>query len=264
MRSHYFTKKIGGAALMLAMLLGVGLVSTASAQIRYDDRYGYGRNNDQVRWTKDRTRQYAYLLGYHQAYTEGSEARENGYNTNYKDAPGYRNDANGWLAWMGYQSDYRSRYRDGYRDGFNDGANYRTRRYDRDDVERVLGGNLKEVYQDDRWDRYDRRDRRNDRRDDRWDDRNGNRNGRYNRQEILRIAQQNAYNDGMRHGQDDRRRNRSYNYSDSGEYRNATNGYRPEYGDREVYRQGYREGYQRGYNDGYRNTTGNRRWPWSN
>ena len=253
MKLHQFITKLGGTALTLGMLLSVGMVSTANAQ-RYEDRYGYGRNDNQVRWTKDRTRQYAYVLGYHQAYAEGEEARERGFRTNYRDSVTYRNDTNGWLAWMGYQNDYRTRYRDGARDGFNDGQNLRQRRYDRDDVEQALGGNLQRTYGDD-WERYDRRGRRNDRNDDRY--------GRTNRQEVFRIAEQNAYNDGFRHGQDDIRRNRGYNYSDSNEYRDALRGYRSEYGDREIYRQGYREGYQRGYNEGYRNTS-NRRWPWSN
>ena len=262
MRLHQLIKKSGGTAMMLAMLFAVGMVSTANAQYRTNDRYGYGQNDDRVRWTKDRTRQYAYLLGYHQAYAEGAEAREQGYRVGYRESSTYRNDTNGWLAWMGYESDYRARYRDGARDGFNDGQNNRNRRYDREDVERVLGNNLKQAYGDDRYDRYDRRDRRNDRNDrnDRWDDRSGG----VNRQEIYRIAQQNAYSDGLRHGQDDRRRNRNYNYSDSNDYRNATRGYRSEYGDRETYRQAYRQGFQQGYNDGYRgNNTGNRRWPWN-
>jgi hypothetical protein len=242
----------------LVMLFGFGLTAGANAQGRYDGRYdqdrnGYGRNDDRVRWNKDRTRQYAYLLGYHNAYSEGRDAAERGFRGNFKDSQGYRNDLNGFLAWMGYRDDYRDRYRKGYEDGFKDAQSRRARRYDRDDVERVLGGNLKEVYgngrdYDDRWDRD--RDRGRD-----------NRGGRYDRQEVYRIAQQNGYQDGLRSGQEDRRYNRRGEYLNTNEYRNGLSGYRSEFGDRNAYQQGYRDAFRRGYEEGYRSTTGNSRWP---
>jgi hypothetical protein len=247
-------KKMAISTFALVMLFGFGLTASANAQGRYEQD-GYGRyENDRVRWTKDRTRQYAYLLGYHQSYSEGRDLREQGYRGNGKDTQGYRNDSNGFLAWMGFQNDYRSQYRRGYEEGFRDAQNLRARRYDRDDVERVLGGNLKEVYSNDR--DYDDRDGRWGRGRDR-----DNRDGGYDRQDMYRIAQQNGYQDGLRSGQEDRRYNRRSDYRGANEYRNAANGYRREYGDRNLYQQTYRDSFRRGYEEGYRSTTGNSRWP---
>jgi hypothetical protein len=245
-------KNLAISTFALVMLLGFGLTTGANAQGRYDqDRNGYGRDDDRVRWTKDRTRQFAYLLGYHNAYSEGRDATERGFRGSFKDSQGYRNDLNGFLVWMGYRDDYRDRYRKGYEDGFKDAQSRRARRYDRDDVERVLGGNLKEVYgngrdYDDRWDRNRGRDNRGD---------------RYDRQDVYRIAQQNGYQDGLRSGQEDRRFNRRSDYRNANEYRNGLSRYRGEYGDRNAYQQGYRDAFRRGYEEGYRNTTGNSRWP---
>lgn len=264
MRVNDSIKKFAVSTFAMVMLFGFGMVANANAQGRYDqDRYGYGNNDDdRVRWTKDRTRQYAYLLGYHQSYSEGRDYSERGYRGNPKDVPGYRNDTNGFLTWMGYRDDYRSQYRRGYEDGFKDAQNGRARRYDRDDVERVLGASLKDVY--DNNGRGNGRDRDYDRDNDRRGrdrDRDDDRNGRYNRQEIYRLAQQNGYQDGLRRGQEARRNNRRSEYDRADEYRNALRGYRWEYGDRNVYQQGYRDGFRRGYEEGYRNAGGNSRWP---
>lgn len=249
-------KKFAISTFAIAMLLGFGLVADAKAQGSYNqDRYGYGRDDNRVRWTKDRTRQYAYLLGYHQSYSEGRDYQEQGYRGNPRNVPGYRADTNGFQDWMGYREDYRSQYRRGYEEGFRDAQNGRARRYNRQDVERVLGANMKDVYNDDR--DYDdsfnyRRGRDRDRSD---------RNGRYDRQEIYNIAQQLGYQDGLRRGQETRRYNRRSEYDRTDEYRNALRGFRAEYGDRPAFQQGYREGFRRGYEEGYRNTTGNSRWP---
>ncbi len=244
---------VSGAALTLALMLGITVA--ASAQYRnYDDRYY--RYDDQVRWSKERTQDYAYKLGYHNAYTEARRAYENGYRVSYRDMPGYRNDTNGYLAWMGHQSDYRSAYRRGYEAGFNDSLAGRPRRYNRQDVERVLGADLEETYEDPyyRNDPYYRGGRNRGHDDD-------YRYGRYGRSDIYRIAQQNGYRDGLRHGEEDRSRRRGYDYSHSDRYRDATSGYRSEYGDREAYRQGYRDGYRRGYDEGYRQNNSRSRWP---
>jgi len=60
-----------------------------------------------------------------------------------------------------------------------------------------------------------------------------------------------GYNEGVRQGQNDARRGRSYSYSDHREYRNADDGYRGAYGDREYYRRAYRQGFQAGYGEGF-------------
>jgi hypothetical protein len=258
MNSNKFGRTVSGAALTLAMMLGIAIASGASTQAQYRD-YGRDSYGQQGTWSKERTRDYAYKLGYHNAYTEARRAYNSGVRPNYRDMAGYRNDSNGYLDYMRYRDDYRSSYRRGYEAGFNDSMNNRARRYDRADVERVLGRDLERTYESD--DRYDDRDYRD--RDYRNDDRDYRRGT--GRGEAFRIAQENGYRDGLRQGQDDANRRRRYDYNDDSRYRDASSGYRSEYGNRDAYRQEYREGFKRGYDEGYRRNGNNRggvRLPW--
>jgi hypothetical protein len=234
------------------MMLGITIASAASAQAQYrdydrNDRYGYGQ---QGYWSKERTRDYAYKLGYHNAYTEATRVANLRHRPSARDMEGYRSDTNGYKDFMRYRDDYRSSYRRGYEQGFNDSMNNRERRYDREDVERVLGADLERTYEDGRY-----RDHRRDGYNDTW------RNGR---NDIYRIAQENGYRDGLRQGQDDANRRRRYDYNDDNRYRDASSGYRSEYGNRDAYRNAYREGFARGYDEGYRRNGNNRgvRLPW--
>ncbi len=254
-------RRLGGTALTLAMLLGICFAASSTAQAQYRDYDRYG-NGDQVRWPQSRTRDFAFALGYHNAWTEGNEAAKRGYRPNHRDMPGYRNSDNGWKSWMGHDDTYRDSYRKGYEEGFKDGQSNRQRRIRRQDVERILGDNLRNVYGDNRYDgfddRYDYDGRNNDRYDDRYDNRDGNRNN------IMRIAQENGYRDGQRHGREDVNRRRGFDYDDSSEYRSADRGYRSQYGNRSAYQQVYRDAYRQGYEDGYRNRSNNRggfQWP---
>jgi hypothetical protein len=225
--------------LSLVILLALAIAAATARAQYYDDR---------ASWDKEREKRYAYLLGYHTGYSEGRDTRS--YRVSYREMPGYREGVNGYLVWMGDRDTYRDYYRKGYKEGFEDAQHYRPRRYGRDDVEAVLGARLKDVYSEDRYDDdYDHR-RRRDHDDHR---------GRYSRDEVYRIAYQNGYSDGFRHGGEDGERHRSYNYEHASRYREATRGYRSEYGDRDFYRRAYREGYRRGYDDGYRRSY--RRWP---
>jgi hypothetical protein len=251
-----FGRTVSGAALTLAMMLGITIASGASAQAQYRDYDRNGGYGQRGYWPKERTRDYAYKLGYHNAYTEARRAYNSGYRPSAKSMPGYHADTNGYLDYMRYRDDYRSSYRKGYEQGFNDSMNNRARRYDRGDVEQVLGRDLERTYEDDDWrDRDNRGDRRGGYNDD-W------RNGRNN---MYRIAQDNGYRDGLRQGQDDVNRRRRYDYNDDSRYRDASNGYRSEYGNRDAYRNAYREGFKRGYDEGYRRSGNNRggvRLPW--
>ena len=114
---------------------------------------------------------------------------------------------------------------------------------------------------DGRWDgRGPRRDRDRDRDDD---DRNSRRNRRdqdrdrdndgiRDRQEIRNQAFNIGYDEGFKAGQDDRSRNRRSRLEDFSVYRDATVGYRAEYGDERFYRQSFRQGFKQGYEDGLR------------
>lgn len=231
--------KLVGATVVIAALF-----CAAAAAPSYHD--------DQVQWDKERLKRYAYLLGYYTGYSEGGNYR--GTRISYKDMPGYRDGINGYLVWMGSQSTYREYYRKGYEEGFKDSQNYRPRRYDQEDVERVLGDRLKNVYNNPHYDPY-----------------GGHRHGdnrpwwrpSYDRDQIYRIAYDNGYRDGYRHGREDRIREVGYDYDHSSQYRDALRGYRSEYGDRDFYRRAYRDGYRRGYDDGYRNSDYRRRGWWN-
>ncbi len=81
--------------------------------------------------------------------------------------------------------------------------------------------------------------------------RNNNTGG--DRNDVRRVAASNGYQEGYRAGRDDRSRNDRRNYRNESIYRDATAGYRNEYGNIEAYRRYFREGFQRGYEDGYQN-----------
>lgn len=165
MKLNGLRRAISGAALTFAVMFGITIGLSSSAQAQYRD-YNGGYNNGQYgyqQWPRERVRDYALKLAYHNAYTEAERARSSRYRVSYRDMPGYRNDSNGYLSWMGYESDYRSAYRRGYEMGFNEGLQGRSRRYDRNDVERVLGSDLQRTYDDNPYnDRngYNDRDRR--------------------------------------------------------------------------------------------------------
>ena len=256
MKLNGLRRAISGAALTMAVMFAVtiGLSSSAQAHYRdYNGRYDNGRYGYQ-QWSRERVRDYALKLAYHNAYTDASRASNYSRRPNYRDMPGYRDDDNGYLSWMGYRDDYRSAYRRGYEMGFNESLQGRPRRYDRDDVERVLGADLQRTYDNNPYNDYDRDRRDRDRRDN--DDWRGGRNNMY------RIAQQNGYNDGLRSGQSERYSRRGSDYQNDDRYRDALSGYRSEFGNRDQYRQAYREGYRRGYEEGYRqNNRGRISWP---
>lgn len=121
---------------------------------------------------------------------------------------------------------------------------------------------------DGRWDgRGPRRDRRDDRDDyddddDRWERgrRRHDRDGIDDRREVRRYAESVGYREGYRLGREDRLSGRRPSYRDSSIYRDATIGYRNEYGDIDRYRRSFREGFRRGYEDGYRERSPRRRY----
>jgi hypothetical protein len=92
--------------------------------------------------------------------------------------------------------------------------------------------------------------------------RRSNRDGRYNGGDVNRIARDNGYRAGYDAGRRDRADGDRFNYRDEGAYRDATYGYRSEYGNRDAYRNLFRSAFAQGYEDGYgnRNTRGSGGW----
>lgn len=76
-------------------------------------------------------------------------------------------------------------------------------------------------------------------------------NGRYAR-EIERRAWDNGFRDGVRAGERDGRGSRRYEPGRHDDWRDANDGYRREYGDRNFYRRSYRSGFEAGYSQAYR------------
>src|ERR1044071_3239389 len=112
MRLNSLRSVVSGAVLLLVFSVLLG--ASAQAQDRDYRNNGYGQYGYQGQWTRDRTRDYAYKLGYHTGYSEVRDANENGYRRSLRDIPGYRNDTNGYLEVMRYRDDYRSAYRRGF------------------------------------------------------------------------------------------------------------------------------------------------------
>lgn len=69
--------------------------------------------------------------------------------------------------------------------------------------------------------------------------------------DLGRVAYDNGYREGRRHGEEDARHRRDFRIDRDGDYRHADDGYRREYGDRDFYRQSFRRGYELGYRQGY-------------
>ena len=78
--------------------------------------------------------------------------------------------------------------------------------------------------------------------------------------DIERIAHQNGYHEGREAGEKDARRGRSFSVGRDNDFRDADEGYRRKYGDREFYRHEFREGYRAGYTDGYNAIARAYRW----
>jgi len=156
MKSHYLRNKLGRILLVLSFLVGVGMVSTASAQYypNNQDPY-YGRNRDQD-YRRDRDRDYrrddryrnggygnysqvAFNQGYQDGLYTGQNdgARRQNYNpqrshfyrNGHGDNGGYGRYGNSYQFQQAYRSGFLQGYQQGYqRYGGNNrrrGGNYR-------------------------------------------------------------------------------------------------------------------------------------------
>jgi hypothetical protein len=81
--------------------------------------------------------------------------------------------------------------------------------------------------------------------------------------DIERRAYETGYGDGLSRGDRDARRGRTFSYERHDEFRDADDGYRRGYGDRELYRRAFRQGFQAGYNVGFRRIARERAYPYA-
>jgi hypothetical protein len=75
---------------------------------------------------------------------------------------------------------------------------------------------------------------------------------RYAPDDFARRAYDNGFREGARHGEDDARHHRDFRVDRDRDYRRDDNGYRRDYGERDVYRREFRRGYETGYSEAYR------------
>lgn len=123
MKSTNLTKKIGGAILGLVMLVGIGVMSSATAQAQWqqwpsngrnrDDRYGRGGNNRGFQVARDR--------GYQDGLSTGQSDSQRGQNFNPQRSHYYRNAIDGYDRYYGNKEAYKQAYRDAFVRGYEDG-----------------------------------------------------------------------------------------------------------------------------------------------
>jgi hypothetical protein len=75
--------------------------------------------------------------------------------------------------------------------------------------------------------------------------------GRQYYEDARRIAQDNGYREGLKHGEDAARRGRPFDLAREKDYRNGDEGYNRRYGSKEEYREAYRNGFAQGYREAY-------------
>src|SRR2546423_7716335 len=131
MKSHYLRSKTGRILLALFFLVGIGMVSTASAQnwpygqdpyrrdrdrdYRRDDRYGRGGYGNEY--------QIAANQGYQDGLNTGSNDAQRRQNYNPQRSHFYRNGHGDYGGYGRYGNSYQFQqaYRDGFLRGYNDG-----------------------------------------------------------------------------------------------------------------------------------------------
>jgi len=187
MKTRQLTKKIGGAILGLAMILGIGFAFGSSAQAQYpNDRYSQERQRRLERERLERERLERERLEQQRIWNQ-SQGQNNG-------------------TWN---------------QGQNNG-----------DWERSQNG---------QWGRRNRRGGRNG-------DGYGNYGGTF---QLRQTALNAGYNEGIKEGRTDRRRNEGYEFRDENAFQRASKDYSSRLGDRNVFSRYFREAFQNGYDAGY-------------
>lgn len=170
---------------------------------------------------------YAYDQGYREGLKEGEKDARRGDRFAYQDEREFRDGDRGYHRNYGDRERYRETFRSGYAAGYND-AYRRISDYGRNNG------------------RYGRNDRYGDPRD-------GGR-GPYGQGSYGYYSPgfDNGARDGYEKGQEDARKNRSFDPVRHSWYRSGDRDYERRYGSREEYKNIYRRGFQQGYERGYR------------
>lgn len=246
------------SALAAVIALGAGL-SPASAQSsrKYRDVNPYG-NGRGVSSNRNEIQRQAMINGYTEGFEEGSRARRDRRNSDFRRTSPYRNGKSGYNRSWNSERDYQNWYRQGYEKGFNDAfyGRARNRGYDRSNGGGY--GNSGGYYGNGGY---------------------GNSGGSYgngggygnnggyygsgggygysnNRgdlspQEVAQRAGQSGYYAGFQRGQYDAQQRNQPNPQGHGAYQFGFDGYDREWGSAQTYQQSYRSAFIAGYQDGY-------------
>jgi hypothetical protein len=237
MKTNQWESKIGGAVLAFALLFSTAIVLSATAQAQYpNDRYAQGRDRNWDRYGNYggsvELRQTALNAGYNEGIRQGSDDRQNGRQSNYRNSNAYRRATQDYSSRLGDRELYRRYFREGFESGYNfNGDNQGN--FGRDDryryPDRNNNGNQNQTRRGRNWDGY------------------GNVGGSF---ELRQTALNAGYNEGMKQGQKDRNKRNNYGFQGQSAYQKATKDYNSRLGDREVYRHYFRAAYENGFSDG--------------
>ena len=228
-------ENLAGVVLGLTLLVGVGLGSNATGNVRAsiadNDQGRRGRNWDGYpNWGGSyELRQTALNAGYNEGSKEGAKDRAKGRRSNYQDFSAYQKATSDYNSRLGDRELYRRYYRLAFQSGYDTELGVQTPPYGgvRD---RNRDYNLDQNRRGRNWDRY------------------GSYGGSY---ELRQTALNAGYNEGIKEGRKDRQSGRYRDFRSFDAYQKATTDYSSKLGNRELYRRYYREGFENGYSDGY-------------
>jgi flagellar biosynthesis/type III secretory pathway protein FliH len=186
-----------------------------------------------VRYAEDQrasyydSRRIAYDEGYREGLKEGEKDARRGERFYYQDEKEFRNADRGYHRNYGDRERYRQSFRSGYASGYDEG--YRRLSVNSRNGNRGWGYGRPGVYGNRGYGGY-----------------GGGSSGYYS------PAFDNGVRDGYEKGQEDIRKNRSFDPVRHSWYRSGDRHYEREYGSRDDYKNVYRRGFQEGYERGYR------------
>jgi hypothetical protein len=216
-------------AILFSLLFGIGIASSTDATAQRRNRWdGYPNWGGSYQ-----LRETALNAGFNEGSKEGRDDRSHNRYRNYSEFSAYNEAMKDYSSKLGdrdlYQRYYRAAFESGYDTENPGGRNNRNDQYDRN-----------------------RNNQNNQNRSRRWG-RNWDLYGQFGGSYELRQTALNAgYNNGVKEGRNDRKKNRSRSYSEFSSYREATIDYSSKLGDRELYRRYFRQGFENGYEDGFR------------
>lgn len=223
----------------VAVLAFFAVPSAASAQTSAWPPHAQSGAVARARYADDQPASYydirrrAFDQGYREGLKEGEKDGRRGERFAYQDEREFQRGDRGYNRQFGDRERYRQVFRDGYVNGYSEGYNRFSRngrynapgQYGRQGPYGQQGG---------------------------WGSWGGGSYGRYPNGGYYSPAFDTGARDGYEKGQEDLRKNRSFDPLRHSWYRSGDHDYRGEYGSKESYRNTYRQGFNQGYERGYR------------